>query len=105
MGCSKATASRYFQKVAMYVCVCHAVTDRDIRKAVDRGARSLFDVQNELPVGSCCGSCEDTAESVVHEHMAARGLSTPTGCGRDPASCCRDTGSHPALRVSAETAV
>jgi bacterioferritin-associated ferredoxin len=39
----------------MYVCVCHAVTDKDICKAVDRGACSLFDVQNELPVGSCCG--------------------------------------------------
>jgi len=56
----------------MYVCVCHAVTDKDIRKAVDRGARSLFDVQNELPIGSCCGRCEETAQSVVNECLSSR---------------------------------
>jgi bacterioferritin-associated ferredoxin len=56
----------------MYVCVCHAVTDKDICKAVDRGASSLFDVQNELPVGSCCGRCEDTARSVVDEYLSTR---------------------------------
>jgi bacterioferritin-associated ferredoxin len=61
----------------MYVCVCHAVTDKDIRKAVDRGASSLFDVQNELPVGSCCGRCEDTAQSVVDEYLS--------NCRRDAA--------------------
>ena len=56
----------------MYVCVCNAVTDKDIRKAVDRGACSLFDVQNELPVGACCGRCEDTAQSVVSEYLGSR---------------------------------
>ena len=56
----------------MYVCVCHAVTDKDICKVVDRGACSLFDVQNELPVGSGCGRCEDTARSVVDEYLSAR---------------------------------
>ena len=65
-------------EVLMYVCVCHAVTDKDIRKAVDGGARSLFDVQNELPVGSCCGRCEDTAESVVNEYL--RSQSRDAGC-------------------------
>ena len=62
----------------MYVCVCHAVTDKDIFKAVDRGASSLFDVQNELPVGSCCGRCEDTAKNVVDEYLSK--------CRRDPAT-------------------
>ena len=56
----------------MYVCVCNAVTDKDIRKAVDRGACSLFDVQNELPVGACCGRCEDTAQSVVNDYLGRR---------------------------------
>jgi bacterioferritin-associated ferredoxin len=55
----------------MYVCVCHAVTDRQIRECVDRGARSLFDVQCRLPVGGCCGSCQEAAKQVVDEHLTA----------------------------------
>ena len=55
----------------MYVCVCHAVTDKDICKAVDRGACSLYDVQNELPIGSCCGRCQETAKSVVDEYLTS----------------------------------
>ena len=56
----------------MYVCVCHAVSDRQIRDAVDHGARSLFEVQCQLPVGACCGRCEDTASKVVSEHLLNR---------------------------------
>ena len=56
----------------MYVCVCHAVTDGQIRQAVDCGARSLFDVQCQLPVGSCCGTCQDSAKKVVDEHLLTR---------------------------------
>ena len=59
-------------RAEMYVCICHAVTDKDIQKAVDRGACSLFDVQNELPVGGCCGRCEDTAEAVVNDYLTSR---------------------------------
>jgi bacterioferritin-associated ferredoxin len=56
----------------MYVCVCNAVSDRQIREAVDQGARSLSEVQCQLPVGACCGRCVDTAEQVVSEHLLAR---------------------------------
>ena len=56
--------------LAMYVCVCNAVTDRDIREEVERGASSLFDVQCRLPVASCCGRCEDTARQVIDEQVA-----------------------------------
>jgi bacterioferritin-associated ferredoxin len=59
-------------KAAMYVCVCHAVSDRQIRECVDQGARSLFEVQCQLPVGSCCGRCQDTASQVVSEHIQSR---------------------------------
>ena len=55
----------------MYICVCNAVSDRQIRDAVDQGARSLFEVQCRLPVGACCGRCEDTANQVVCEQLKA----------------------------------
>jgi bacterioferritin-associated ferredoxin len=56
----------------MYVCVCSAVTDRQIHEAVDRGAASLGDVQARLPVGMCCGRCQVTAQSVVDEYLSSR---------------------------------
>jgi bacterioferritin-associated ferredoxin len=56
----------------MYVCVCNAVSDRQIREAVDHGARSLFEVQCQLPVGACCGRCEDVASKVVSEQLQNR---------------------------------
>lgn len=53
----------------MYICVCHAISDRQIREAVDRGAASLYEVQNVLPVASCCGRCEDSAREVIESHV------------------------------------
>lgn len=51
----------------MYVCVCHGITDRQIRRAVEQGARTLGDVQMKLPVGGCCGRCEDSAREVIRD--------------------------------------
>ena len=56
-------------QVTMYVCICHSVTDGEIREAVDRGAGSLYEVQCELPVGSCCGRCAEFAGALVEEHL------------------------------------
>jgi bacterioferritin-associated ferredoxin len=65
----------------MYVCICNAVTDRDIRRVVDKGARSLFEVQCHLPVGSCCGRCQDEARNVVDEHLQKKsGAECPLVC-------------------------
>lgn len=55
----------------MYVCVCHAISDRQIREAVERGAESLTEVQNYLPVASCCGRCEDSARAVIDSYIAS----------------------------------
>lgn len=49
----------------MYVCLCNAVTDRQIREVVEQGARSLDEVQRCLPVATCCGCCEETARAVI----------------------------------------
>jgi bacterioferritin-associated ferredoxin len=56
----------------MFVCICNAISDRQIRAAVDHGAASLAEVQCKLPVANCCGHCEDTARQVVDEHLLDR---------------------------------
>ena len=57
------------ESTAMYICVCHAISDRQIREVVDRGAESLYEVQAHLPVASCCGRCEDSAREVIESHI------------------------------------
>lgn len=56
----------------MYVCVCHAITDRQIREAIDQGAESLMQLQQVLPVASCCGRCEGTARELIDSELQNR---------------------------------
>ncbi len=43
----------------MYVCICNAITDKQIRKAAKSGAQSLWDLQRKLGIASGCGSCKE----------------------------------------------
>jgi len=54
----------------MYVCVCKAVTDSDIRQAVDGGVRSMRQLTRETGCSSQCGSCAQLAKSVLNEAVA-----------------------------------
>jgi bacterioferritin-associated ferredoxin len=51
----------------MYVCICHAVTDKQIRRAAASGVDNLYELREALRVSSCCGSCADEAESILKE--------------------------------------
>lgn len=53
----------------MYVCVCNAISDKAVKKAVANGARTLADLQAQLGVATCCGCCASCAESYL-EHQA-----------------------------------
>lgn len=59
----------------MYVCVCNAVTDRDIHRAVDEGAREFGELQMRTGCATTCGCCETLARQVLDE--AAGTLATP----------------------------
>ena len=54
----------------MYVCVCNAVTDGEIRGAVKLGVPTLADLSAMLGVATCCGRCSECASSVLAESMA-----------------------------------
>ncbi len=49
----------------MFVCVCNAVTETQVRQCVANGAQTLGDLQFELGVATCCGCCAATAESYL----------------------------------------
>jgi bacterioferritin-associated ferredoxin len=59
----------------MYVCVCNAVTDREIVERVRAGADTLEAIRFELGVATCCGQCADCAREVVETAMRERDAS------------------------------
>jgi len=50
----------------MYICVCNAVTDRDIRAAAAAGVDDFVDLQERLGVSTCCGACRDDAQACLN---------------------------------------
>ena len=60
----------------MIICLCRGKSDRDIVKAIDRGAESLRDLQR-CGIGSDCGSCHTALR-----HMLASGRQTPSSVVR-----------------------
>lgn len=54
----------------MYICICNAVTDSDIKKALDEGANSVADLNKSLSVGNCCGKCTRSARTLIKQYRA-----------------------------------
>ena len=55
----------------MYVCVCNAVTDHEIRGAVKLGVRTFDDLSATLGVATCCRRCTDCARQVLTDAVDA----------------------------------
>jgi bacterioferritin-associated ferredoxin len=61
----------------MYVCICNAVTDRDIRRAAANGADNLYALRDRLGVASCCGSCAAHAVEILDDCQQRRPQAEP----------------------------
>ena len=55
----------------MYVCICNAITEKQIRRAARNGVSSLYELRGALGVAASCGSCARTAEDILDEEYAA----------------------------------
>lgn len=51
----------------MYVCICNAVTERQVRECAHAGASSLEELALQLGVGAGCGRCRDCAAELLSE--------------------------------------
>jgi bacterioferritin-associated ferredoxin len=56
----------------MYVCICNAVTDSDIRKAVDDGVRNLKQLRQATDCGATCGSCREMTVEVLQQALTSK---------------------------------
>ncbi len=57
----------------MYICICHAVTDSAIHKAVYGGASSFRELSSATGCGKQCGCCVAQVREVMNEALADQG--------------------------------
>jgi bacterioferritin-associated ferredoxin len=53
----------------MYVCICNAVTDSDIRNAVEDGVRNMKQLAQATGCSSTCGCCREMAIEVLQQAL------------------------------------
>src|SRR3954470_3228354 len=68
---------------AMILCVCQAVTDREVDAAVRAGARSVDAVAACCGAGTDCGACRDAIQERIEDSCST--------CPRAGTSGCRST--------------
>jgi bacterioferritin-associated ferredoxin len=60
----------------MYICICNAISDKQIRDCAKRGVQSVGEVTAELGVGAGCGRCLECAAELIREvHFSGSGNS------------------------------
>ena len=53
--------------IRMYICLCNAITEREVRECARRGCCSLDELSMQLGVGSGCGKCRPAAKEILDE--------------------------------------
>lgn len=62
----------------MYICICNAVTERQLKECARAGASSLEELAFQLGLGTGCGRCRDCARGVLREIDAECDLALAT---------------------------
>lgn len=51
----------------MYVCICRAVTEQEIRAAIELGAHTLSALRDQLGVSTECGKCGPEVRRILKD--------------------------------------
>lgn len=51
----------------MIVCLCHRISDRQIRQAAAQGCADFEQLQEDLLVATACGACHDCATALFEK--------------------------------------
>jgi bacterioferritin-associated ferredoxin len=55
----------------MFVCICRAVTENEVRSAIETGARSVEAVTRSCCAGDDCGACHGYIEDLIEARWGA----------------------------------
>ena len=84
--------------IIVYICICNAITDRQIKEAVAQGATTLADLQFDLGVATGCGRCAESAMELLPQPRVACPLQA-TEVSRVQRQAANDTQIRPAASV------
>ncbi|SDE50107.1 (2Fe-2S)-binding protein [Pseudonocardia oroxyli] len=59
----------------MYVCICYAVTDVELRDHIGQGARTVDEIGDACGAGTGCGTCLDRLDVLLAAQLAPSVLS------------------------------
>jgi bacterioferritin-associated ferredoxin len=79
----------------MYVCVCNAVTEDDVRGCVMAGACSTREVRAACGMQPGCGACTKPLRTLVNESLASSPWLYPAAPDPDAEPAVEWVGSHP----------
>lgn len=68
----------------MYVCICHPITDKQIRQVLEDGAQTTAAVFRHFGHKVQCGKCVPYVRGMVEEH---RETQQAGGCGGNCGGC------------------
>lgn len=63
----------------MIVCVCRGKSERDIQRAIDRGASTIRDLQR-CGIGTECGSCHNALRMMLAASAATAAAPPQAAC-------------------------
>jgi bacterioferritin-associated ferredoxin len=65
----------------MIVCLCHGVSDRELKSLIDHGSTNLREIGRKCHAGTDCGACVRAIRQLTEQH---RDGDRPTSgaCGR-----------------------
>ena len=61
----------------MYICVCNAISDKDVKTAIKNGAKSIKELNQQLNVGSNCGTCVSSIQLLIDDSKQAKTFNLP----------------------------
>jgi bacterioferritin-associated ferredoxin len=56
----------------LYVCICSAVTDSEVRACIVAGADSVEEIGQHCAAGTGCGSCLEVLDDLLDERRVRR---------------------------------
>lgn len=65
---------------ALYVCLCHGVTDSEIRDAAAAGCSGMPELTMRTGCGSSCGCCVETASVILEDFQSAEEDAASADC-------------------------